>query len=40
MIFFGEAKELNFSFYVGIALIILSVLLQTREVLKNKKVLK
>jgi len=28
MIIFGEAKELNFSFYVGIILIILSVLLQ------------
>ena len=28
-IFFGEARELNFSFYVGIALVVLSVLLQT-----------
>jgi len=37
MIFFGEAKELNFSFYGGIALIILSVLLQTREVLNSKR---
>lgn len=30
-IFFGEARELNFSFYVGIAMIITSVLLQTRR---------
>jgi len=37
MIFFGEAKELNFSFYGGIALIILSVLLQTREILSSKR---
>lgn len=37
MIFFGEAKELNLSFYGGIALIILSVLLQTREVLNSKR---
>lgn len=29
MAFFGEAKELNFAFYAGVALIILSVLLQT-----------
>ena len=28
-LFFGEARELNFSFYVGIALVVLSVLLQT-----------
>ena len=28
-LFFGEARELNFSFYIGIALVILSVLLQT-----------
>lgn len=28
-IFFGEAREVNFSFYVGIALILASVLLQT-----------
>ena len=28
-IFFGEARELNFSFYVGIVLVVLSVLLQT-----------
>lgn len=29
MIFFGEAKELNFSFYSGLGLIILSVILQS-----------
>lgn len=29
MAFFGEAKDLNFAFYAGVALIILSVLLQT-----------
>lgn len=29
MIFFGEAKELNFSFYTGLGLIILSVILQS-----------
>jgi len=28
---FGEGQEINFSFYVGIALILLSVLLQTRR---------
>ena len=28
---FGEGREINFSFYVGIALILLSVLLQTRR---------
>lgn len=28
-LFFGEARELNLSFYIGIALVILSVLLQT-----------
>lgn len=36
MLFFGEAKELNIAFYVGLALIILSVLLQTREALLSK----
>ena len=30
-LFFGEARELNLSFYVGISLVILSVLLQTRR---------
>lgn len=32
MLFFGEAKELNFAFYVGLALIFLSVGLQTYTV--------
>lgn len=35
MILFGEARELNFSFYAGLALIILSVLLQNSSVLKR-----
>ena len=30
-LFFGEARELNLSFYVGISLVILSVVLQTRR---------
>ena len=30
-LFFGEARELNLSFYVGISLVILSVLLRTRR---------
>ena len=30
-LFYGEARELNLSFYVGISLVILSVLLQTRR---------
>ena len=30
-LFFGEARELNLSFYIGISLVILSVLLQTRR---------
>ena len=30
---FGEGREINFSFYIGIALILLSVLLQTRRAL-------
>jgi len=37
MIIFGEAKELNFSFYAGLGLIILSVLLQMRSVLRERK---
>ena len=36
MILFGEARELNFSFYAGLTLIILSVLLQNGSVLKRK----
>jgi drug/metabolite transporter (DMT)-like permease len=30
---FGEGREINFSFYIGIALILLSVLLQTLRVI-------
>jgi drug/metabolite transporter (DMT)-like permease len=37
MLFLGEAKELNFSFYVGLGLIVFSVFLQTRQVLKRNK---
>ena len=29
---FGEGREINFSFYIGICLILLSVLLQTKRV--------
>ena len=36
MIIFKEGKELNFSFYVGLVLIILSVGLQTISALKAK----
>ncbi len=32
---FGEGREINFSFYIGIGLILLSVFLQTRRVWKN-----
>lgn len=32
---FGEGREINFSFYIGIALILLSVLLQTRRALSK-----
>lgn len=35
MLFFGEARELNWAFYVGLLLIILSVFLQTRHVMKE-----
>ena len=31
---FGEGREINFSFYIGIALILLSVLLQTLRAIK------
>lgn len=34
--FFGEAKELNLAFYAGLGLILLSVLLQTREATRCK----
>lgn len=39
MLFFSEAKELTFAFYVGLSFILLSVLLQSREafVLKGNK---
>ena len=36
MLFFGEAKELNTAFYIGLGLICISVLLQTREALISK----
>lgn len=36
-IFFGEGRELNFSFYLGIGLVVLSVLLQTRRAMKRKE---
>lgn len=37
MILFGEARELNASFYAGLGLIIASVLLQNSTVLKKKR---
>lgn len=37
MIIFNEARELNTAFYLGLGLIILSVILQTLSVLKTKK---
>ncbi len=37
MIIFNESKELNFSFYAGLSLIILSVLLQMGAVLKIRR---
>lgn len=36
ILFFGEAKELSLNFYIGMAMIILSVLLQTRSAMKPK----
>ena len=36
-IFFGEAREVNFSFYVGILLILASVLLQTWRAVNLQK---
>lgn len=36
MLFFGEVKELNFAFYAGLGLILLSVLLQTWEAIRYK----
>jgi drug/metabolite transporter (DMT)-like permease len=35
---FGEAREVNFSFYVGIALILTSVLLQTWRALRLRPI--
>ncbi|GHT43955.1 permease [Bacteroidia bacterium] len=35
MLLFGEAKELNFAFYIGLALILCSVLLQTYKAINN-----
>jgi len=37
MLFFGEARELNWSFYAGLSLIIVSVLLQTLRVLRERR---
>ena len=34
-ILFGELQEVNFSFWLGIALIVISVLIQTRRVSRN-----
>lgn len=36
ILFLGEAKELSLNFYIGMAMIILSVLLQTRSAMKPK----
>lgn len=36
-LFFGEARQLNFSFYVGVMLVFLSVILQTARSLKTKQ---
>ena len=36
-IFFGESREVNFSFYVGILLILASVLLQTWRAVNLQK---
>ena len=38
MFIFNEYKELNFSFCIGIALIIISVMLQTWSEIKRRKV--
>ena len=38
MIIFHEAREVNFAFYLGLGLIILSVFLQTLSVLRAKKI--
>jgi drug/metabolite transporter (DMT)-like permease len=36
---FGEYREVGFSFWLGIALIVFSVLIQTRRVIENRRVL-
>ena len=36
-LFFNESKEVNFAFYIGLVIIIISVVLQTMISLKNKK---
>ena len=36
-IVFGESREINFSFYIGIGLILLSVLLQTLNASRHKR---
>jgi len=36
MLFLGEARELNFAFYVGLGLILLSVVLQTHAIFRTK----
>jgi len=38
IIIFSEAKQFNYSFYLGLSLIILSVLLQTYTVIRQRKV--
>jgi len=35
-VLFGELREVNFSFWLGIALIVISVLIQTRRVIRSK----
>jgi len=35
-VLFGELREVNFSFWLGIALIVISVLIQTRRVIRGK----
>lgn len=37
MLLFGEAKELNFAFYAGLGLILLSVLLQTGDAYRKRQ---
>ena len=37
MAFFGEAKELNYSFYLGLTLIVLSTVLQMFNVMYERK---